>query len=266
MTASADLLPLLALLVLPGVIAPAIARDSGRSIGALSARPAVIIAALAPVVSGANVAALAIIVAVTAAIDAAVLAAIRSRDGARTLTLVTNLAIGVLVLPHPGVSIGFNHVAVRAAALLGANPLLGTVSAAELHLAIVALVGIYLVTVELNHPIALILKGTDLMPASPDRDASVMAVPPPHERGAAPRPAVDEPARGRVIGYLERTIVFLLVLAGELAAVGFVIVAKGIARFQQLDDRDFAEYFLIGTLLSIVVAALAAVVFRLALR
>ncbi|MFP4432374.1 MAG: hypothetical protein ACOCW6_05740 [Spirochaetota bacterium] len=42
--------------------------------------------------------------------------------------------------------------------------------------------------------------------------------------------------------------------AADLSALGMVLVAKGIVRFQQLDDRDFAEYVLIGTLLSIFAA------------
>ena len=43
-------------------------------------------------------------------------------------------------------------------------------------------------------------------------------------------------------------------LTGAEAAVGFVIAAKTIARFKQLDDRGFAEYYLLGTLASVAVA------------
>ena len=43
-------------------------------------------------------------------------------------------------------------------------------------------------------------------------------------------------------------------LTGAVAAVGFVIAAKTIARFKQLDDRGFAEYYLLGTLASVAVA------------
>ena len=43
-------------------------------------------------------------------------------------------------------------------------------------------------------------------------------------------------------------------LTGADAAVGFVIAAKTIARFRLLDDRDFAEYYLLGTLGSVSVA------------
>lgn len=45
-------------------------------------------------------------------------------------------------------------------------------------------------------------------------------------------------------------------LLGEHAqtAVGFVVAAKTILRFRQLDDRHFAEYDLPGTLASVSVA------------
>jgi hypothetical protein len=39
-----------------------------------------------------------------------------------------------------------------------------------------------------------------------------------------------------------------------------VVAAKTVARFRQLDDRQFAEYYLLGTLASITVAILAALV------
>ena len=56
---------------------------------------------------------------------------------------------------------------------------------------------------------------------------------------------------------LERLIVSALVLANASTAVGFVIAAKTLARFKQLDDREFAEYYLLGTLASTAVAILS---------
>lgn len=66
--------------------------------------------------------------------------------------------------------------------------------------------------------------------------------------------------RGRVIGALERLMTFFFVLKGAYGALGFLIAAKGMTRFKQLDDREFAEYFLIGTFLSIILAGSAALV------
>jgi hypothetical protein len=66
---------------------------------------------------------------------------------------------------------------------------------------------------------------------------------------------VGAPARiGATIGALERLLVVAFVLTGAEVAIGFVVAAKTIARFRQLDDRGFAEYYLLGTLASISVA------------
>ena len=63
-----------------------------------------------------------------------------------------------------------------------------------------------------------------------------------------------ELARGRIIGVLERAIALTLVLLGQYGALGLVVAAKALARFRGLEERDFAEYFLIGTLASLLVA------------
>ena len=77
--------------------------------------------------------------------------------------------------------------------------------------------------------------------------------------------AGGEYAMGRVIGCLERYIALTLVLFGQWAALGFILVAKSIARFPEFrkrSDKDFAEYYLIGTLTSILVAMLSGAVLR----
>jgi hypothetical protein len=70
---------------------------------------------------------------------------------------------------------------------------------------------------------------------------------------------------GATIGVLERLLIVIFVLAGADAAIGFVVGAKTLARFRLLDDRDFAEYYLLGTLASVAVAILTALVARAAL-
>jgi uncharacterized protein DUF3307 len=94
------------------------------------------------------------------------------------------------------------------------------------------------------------------LPATPGVDATVMG-----ERVALPPPA----RVGATIGVLERLLIVTFVLAGAEAAIGFVIAAKTIARFRQLDDRDFAEYYLLGTLASVSVAIVSGLVARAAL-
>ncbi len=63
-----------------------------------------------------------------------------------------------------------------------------------------------------------------------------------------------ELGRGRIIGVLERALALTLILWGQFGALGLVIAAKALARFRGLEERDFAEYFLIGTLASLLVA------------
>ena len=59
---------------------------------------------------------------------------------------------------------------------------------------------------------------------------------------------------GRVIGFLERIFVFLFILMGQYTAIGFVLAAKGVVRYPEFGNRNFAEYILIGTLLSVLMA------------
>jgi hypothetical protein len=73
-------------------------------------------------------------------------------------------------------------------------------------------------------------------------------------------------ARGRAIGALERALTLTLVLLGEYSAVGWIIAAKSLARFRALEDREFAEYFLIGTLASFLLAMVTGVGIRLLLK
>ena len=67
---------------------------------------------------------------------------------------------------------------------------------------------------------------------------------------------VGEFNRGRVIGILERVLLYAFVLQGQYGAIGFILAAKAFTRFKALDDRPFAEYVLIGTLLSACLALL----------
>ena len=64
---------------------------------------------------------------------------------------------------------------------------------------------------------------------------------------------------GRKIGKIERAIILTLALLGEFGTISFVFVAKSMARFEQLKQRQFAEYYLLGTLLSIFFAIFIAV-------
>jgi|GEM_PF-363178 len=66
---------------------------------------------------------------------------------------------------------------------------------------------------------------------------------------AAPRPL----NAGQAIGYLERIIVFVLILLQQYAAIAFVLTAKSLARYEKITSQKMtADYYLIGTLLSVV--------------
>jgi hypothetical protein len=59
---------------------------------------------------------------------------------------------------------------------------------------------------------------------------------------------------GRLIGWLERFLFYSFLLNGQYAAVGFVLAAKGVARYGEIKeakDQKVAEYVLIGTMISL---------------
>jgi hypothetical protein len=63
---------------------------------------------------------------------------------------------------------------------------------------------------------------------------------------------------GRVIGILERVLVYYFVLNAQFAAIGLILAAKSFTRFKDLEKREYAEYVLIGTLSSTLLAMLVA--------
>jgi len=77
---------------------------------------------------------------------------------------------------------------------------------------------------------------------------------------------VEELNRGRLIGNLERIVLTLVVAAGSYAALAFLVAAKGLVRSEEFEkSRDFTEYFLIGSLASVLVALCAGLALRYAL-
>ena len=65
---------------------------------------------------------------------------------------------------------------------------------------------------------------------------------------------------GTWIGYLERIIILTFILLQQFGAIGFLIAAKSIFRFsggvKEPHERKYAEYILIGTLISFSLAIL----------
>jgi hypothetical protein len=62
---------------------------------------------------------------------------------------------------------------------------------------------------------------------------------------------------GRMIGILERLLIFVGLVASSWEILAGVVALKTVARYSDLDKQDKAEYFLIGSLASILWAVLA---------
>lgn len=67
---------------------------------------------------------------------------------------------------------------------------------------------------------------------------------------------------GQIIGKLERIIIAVLVLCNQIGTIGFVLTAKSLARYKQLENREFAEKYLVGTLSSITIAIVATLLLK----
>ena len=59
---------------------------------------------------------------------------------------------------------------------------------------------------------------------------------------------------GGRIGSLERIVSVVMMYLGPYAAIALVFTAKSVVRFKDFENRDFAEYYLYGTLMSVVTA------------
>lgn len=104
----------------------------------------------------------------------------------------------------------------------------------------IVLCGLFISTNEVNIILKWILNATNIKdPKSTGEDESY-------------------PNAGLLIGFLERTVVYLSIIFGYTNAIGVVLVLKSVTRFKELDTRKYAEYMLIGTLLSFIFASLIA--------
>ncbi len=62
---------------------------------------------------------------------------------------------------------------------------------------------------------------------------------------------------GSIIGMLERVVILLLGALGLYGSIALVLTAKSLARFKQLENQNFAEKYLVGTLISLIIATLS---------
>ena len=69
---------------------------------------------------------------------------------------------------------------------------------------------------------------------------------------------------GAVVGILERLIMGIFVLTGQFAAIGLIFTAKSVARYNKIsENQSFAEYYLIGSLFSMISVLVAYIILYL---
>lgn len=63
---------------------------------------------------------------------------------------------------------------------------------------------------------------------------------------------IDEVKAGKWIGILERILIVIFLYSNQFASIGFIIAVKSLARFKMLENKIFSEYYLMGTMISVV--------------
>ena len=64
---------------------------------------------------------------------------------------------------------------------------------------------------------------------------------------------------GKIIGIIERILTITFVYLNVPTAIGFIFAGKSIIRFESSKERQFAEYYLVGTLTSLTFAIIIGV-------
>jgi hypothetical protein len=165
----------------------------------------------------------------------------------RLVTLFLSfLSLGIFLAPIAGVGFrdSFSGLETRVGEYFVFADLIGALNWRTIA---VVMLGMLLCISEANIVVRVVIENFNLKPSDSDSSGETKPV-----------EAAIEYKRGRVIGLLERLILFYLVLGHQFGALGFVIAAKTMARFKNLEDKNFAEYFLVGTLLSIAAAGCVA--------
>jgi Protein of unknown function (DUF3307) len=71
----------------------------------------------------------------------------------------------------------------------------------------------------------------------------------------------DSPAKiGQIIGMLERTLIIIFMMMDMPQGLAFLAALKTLTRFKQFEHKQFAEYYLIGTLSSAIIGILLGIV------
>jgi hypothetical protein len=195
-----------------------------------------------PIVTSENLVVLALVIPALLLVDFLILLFSHESELGRTWSTAATVAFVMIAFTSAPLSAGFNAETLRVAdAAFAGNALAALVKGQTLRGSSLVIAGMLLSSFELHYPILWTIKHLDIAPPA--------------------TPA--EIARGRTIGYLERPIVFLLIITGNVVSLGLVFAAKTLTRFAKLNNRAFAEYYLIGTLLSFATTAGVALLFSL---
>ncbi len=221
------------------------------SLGVVARRAMVLLGTavlLVPVVEYASIVPVIVTLVLVMVTDAAFLLSVKKLTLARTVAISIVPVVTLVLLRDARIVGGVSPLVESVRAFAGAGQrdaaVASEISAGGLfHFAAGALIAGF----EANHPVAYVLEKLKLGPAAPHDQHRLFAS--------------KDVGRGRAIGILERLIVFALVVTGNMMAVMFVMTAKAFTRFRELDSREFAEYVLIGTLMSVGLAALVGAVF-----
>lgn len=202
------------------------------------------------------------------AIAVAVAASLLLASGSRVLPLIgcalVVIAIAVaVVLDTTAVAEGSPIAALLAeSALEGSSP-----TASVLVIAVSALIFLGGTSNSLVRAVVGAARGSDRRAEPPDRDPESWRLLRGGRELAVVRKSEALPASsgfrgGRIVGPLERVLVFAALLAAVPVVIAGLVAAKGVVRFPEISaDRDGgvkAEEFLVGTLCSLLLAALAA--------
>jgi hypothetical protein len=112
---------------------------------------------------------------------------------------------------------------------------------------LIFLSGTLLVANEVNHIVRFVLSKLKVEPQTENQPLAQDTI---------------ELKRGKIIGIIERILMFYFVIEGSLTAIAFILAAKSFTRFKELDDKHFAEYVLIGTLLSAFLAIVTGILVK----
>lgn len=67
----------------------------------------------------------------------------------------------------------------------------------------------------------------------------------------------NEVKTGKYIGIMERMLILIFLSGNYMTSIGFVIAVKSLTRFKLLENKAFSEYYLLGTLSSVLYAFIA---------